>query len=257
MAKSETESKSDALICWAAQGDLGYTGPMTGARENARVALTAEIERLARVQVERDGAASLSLRAIARDLNMVSSAIYRYFASRDELLTRLIIHSYQRLGDTVEVADAAVRKRTDFAARWKAITRSMRQWAIVNPSEYALLFGTPVPGYAAPSDTIAPATRYTMVLIKLIVDMEADGYVSGAKVPGALRKDYVGLRRQLNVASAESDPMLMNGMIAWANVLGVISLELFGHLHNVVDTPGALFEAVVEQHWLRLSAEHR
>jgi AcrR family transcriptional regulator len=230
---------------------------MTGARESARVALTAEIESLARVQVERDGAANLSLRAIARDLNMVSSAIYRYFASRDELLTRLIIHSYERLGDTVENADAAVRKRTDFAARWKAITRSIRQWAVVNPSEYALLFGTPVPGYAAPSDTIAPATRYTMVLLKLIVDMEADGYSADAKVPTALRKDYVVLRKSLGIASSESDAMLMMGMTAWANVMGAISLELFGHLHNVVDTPGALFEAVVEQHWQRISALRR
>jgi AcrR family transcriptional regulator len=236
---------------------LATLAPMTGARESARVALTAEIESLARVQVERDGAANLSLRAVARDLNMVSSAIYRYFASRDELLTRLIIHSYERLGDTVENADAAVRKRTDFAARWKAITRSIRQWAVVNPSEYALLFGTPVPGYAAPSDTIAPATRYTMVLIKLIVDMEADGYSADAKVPTALRKDYVVLRKSLGIESSESDAMLMMGMTAWANVMGAISLELFGHLHNVVDTPGALFEAVVEQHWIRLSAERR
>jgi AcrR family transcriptional regulator len=250
------ESKSNALVCWRGLRDVGYTVPMTGARERARVETTAEIVRLARVQIEREGAANLSLRAIARDLNMVSSAIYRYFASRDELLTQLIIHSYERLGETVEVADAAVRKRGDFAARWRAITRSMRQWAIVNPAEYALLFGTPVPGYAAPSDTIAPATRYTMVLINLVVDMEAEGYVSQAKVPVALRRDFVRLRKDLGVASPESDPMLMNGMIAWANVLGAISLELFGHLHNVVDTPGALFEAVVDQNWQRISAEH-
>ncbi len=228
---------------------------MTGARERARVALTAEIESLARVQIERDGASNLSLRAIARDLNMVSSAIYRYFASRDELLTRLIIHSYERLGDTVEVADASVRKRSDFAARWRAITRSIRQWAMVNPSEYALLFGTPVPGYQAPEDTIAPATKYTLVMIQLIVDMEAFGYTADQKVPTALRKDYVALRRSLDVVT--SDAMLMNGMVAWSNVMGAINLELFGHLHNVVDAPGALFDAVVDVHWLRLSASLR
>jgi AcrR family transcriptional regulator len=227
---------------------------MTGVRERARVELTAEIVRLARVQVEREGAPNLSLRAIARELGMVSSAIYRYFASRDELLTRLIIDSYERLGDSVELADAAVRKRSDFASRWRAITRAIRQWAIANPSEYALIFGTPVPGYAAPSDTIGPATRYILVLMNLIIDMEVAGYASIAKVPVVLRKDYVVLRKSLGIPSSEADAMLMNGMIAWANVLGVISLELFGHLHNVVDTPGALFEAVVEQHWQRMSA---
>jgi AcrR family transcriptional regulator len=238
---------------WIFDCDLGYTVDMTGARERARVETTAEIVRLARVQIEREGAANLSLRAIARDLDMVSSAIYRYFASRDELLTRLIIDSYERLGATVEVADAAVRKRSDYASRWRAMTRSIRQWAMLNPAEYGLLFGTPVPGYAAPSDTIGPATRYTRVLMNLIIEMEANGHVADAKVPLALRKDYVAFRKSAVIASSEADPMLMNGMIAWANVLGVISLELFGHLHNVVDTPGALFEAVVEQHWLRIS----
>jgi AcrR family transcriptional regulator len=227
---------------------------MTGARERARVELTAEIVRLARLQIEHEGAANLSLRAIARDLNMVSSAIYRYFASRDELLTRLIIDSYQRLGDTVEVADAAVRKRSDFAARWRAIARSIRQWAMVNPSEFALLFGTPVPGYKAPPDTIAPATKYTFALIQLMFDMEAAGYVSVEKVPAALRKDLAAFRT--NLATLGSDAMLMNGMVAWANVMGAISLELFGHFHNVLDTPGSLFEAVVEIHWQRMSA-HR
>ncbi len=236
-------------------GGIGYTVVMTGARERARVALTAEIESLARIQIERDGASSLSLRAIARDLNMVSSAIYRYFASRDELLTRLIIHSYERLGDTVEAADSSVRKRSDFSARWKAITRSIRQWAMVNPSEYSLLFGTPVPGYQAPKDTIAPATKYTLVMIQLIVDMETFGYTADQKVPTALRKDYVALRRTLGVVT--SDAMLMNGMVAWSNVMGAINLELFGHLHNVVDAPGALFDAVVDVHWLRLSASLR
>jgi hypothetical protein len=87
--------------------------------------------------------------------------------------------------------------------------------------------------------------------------MEADGYSADAKVPTALRKDYVVLRKTLGIASSESDAMLMMGMTAWANVMGAISLELFGHLHNVVDTPGALFEAVVEQHWIRLSAQRR
>ncbi|MEI8240917.1 MAG: helix-turn-helix domain-containing protein, partial [Actinomycetota bacterium] len=60
---------------------------MSGARERARAATLAEIVRLARGQVASDGAASLSLRAIAREMGMVSSGIYRYFPSRADLLT--------------------------------------------------------------------------------------------------------------------------------------------------------------------------
>ncbi len=217
---------------------------MAGIRERARVELTAEIVRLARVQVEQLGAPNLSLRAIARDLGIASSAIYRYFDSRDALLTQLIIQSYDHLGDTVERADRGVKRRRDFLARWRAMTGAIRGWALANPAEYGLLFGTPVPGYAAPTDTIGPASRYTIVLVQLIVDMEAAGHTSFEKVPVALRRDYARFRERFGVSA--SDQMLMCGMAAWANVMGAITLELFGHLHNVVDTPGALFDAVVE-----------
>jgi AcrR family transcriptional regulator len=213
---------------------------MAGIRERARAETTAEIVRLARAQVAEQGAAALSLRAIARDLGMVSSAIYRYFASRDELLTRLIIESYDRLGEATKAADAAVRHRTDHAARWRAVARGIREWALANPAEYALLFGTPVPGYAAPQDTIGPASRYTAVLLELLADIHAvEGSPKGA-VPARLRADLERLRATLDLRVG--DVLLARGMVAWANLMGAISLELFGHLHNVVDTPGALFD---------------
>jgi len=217
---------------------------VAGIRERARAEHTAEIVRLARQQLERDGAANLSLRAIARDLGMASSAIYRYFASRDELLTRLIIDSYDRLGEVVETADHRVKRRSDFLGRWRAMAHAIRTWGVANQAEYSLLFGTPVPGYAAPQDTIGPASRYTIALIQLTVELEAAGHSATEKVPAPLRRDYARFRERFDVPS--SDQMLMNGMAAWASVMGAINLELFGHLHNVVDTPGALFEAVVE-----------
>lgn len=220
--------------------------PVAGIRERARAEHTAEIVRLARKQVERDGGSNLSLRAIARDLGMASSAIYRYFASRDELLTRLIIDSYDRLGEAVEVADLGVRRRSDFLGRWRAMAHAVRSWAIVNPAEYALLFGTPVPGYAAPQDTIGPASRYTSALLRLTWDMETAGHSSSDKVPAALRRDFALLRTHSLPLPLASNPLLMKGMTAWAAVMGAVSLELFGHLHNVIDTPGALFQAVVD-----------
>jgi AcrR family transcriptional regulator len=210
------------------------------------VATTAEILRLAREQMAAEGASALSLRAIARDLGMVSSGIYRYFAGRDELLTALIVDSYDRLGEAVERADGAVRRRADFAARWKASATSIRDWAMAHPSEWALLFGTPVPGYAAPADTIGPASRYTLVLLRLLADMVGGGARHTSSVPRSLRPDLARLRV---LAGREiPDATLATGLTAWGALIGTVNLELFGHLHNVVDTPGALYEAVVEQH---------
>lgn len=219
---------------------------MTGVRERARQATTAEIMRLAREQMAVDGAAALSLRAIARDLGMVSSAVYRYFPSRDDLLTALIIDSYDRLGAAVEVADASVRRRGDFVGRWRATAHSIRAWAVEHPSEWALLFGTPVPGYAAPQDTIPSATRYAAVLVSILTDMAVAGLRHELVVPKSMRADLLRLRGQLQTDA--TDASLAVGLAAWAALMGAINLELFGHLHNVVDAPGALFDAVVEQH---------
>lgn len=237
------KSESTALISAVTGATVLH---MAGTRERARAATTAEILRLARAQMAAEGPASLSLRAIARDLGMVSSAVYRYFPSRDDLLTALIIESYDRLGAAVEQADASVTQRGDHRRRWLVITRAMRTFAVDHPAEWALLFGTPVPGYAAPQDTIGPATRYTLVLVRILTDMAAAGQRHEAHVPEAVRPDLDRLRATLSTDA--TDGTLMVGLNAWAAVMGAINLELFGHLHNVIDQPGGLFEAVVEQH---------
>ena len=70
-----------------------------------------EIKAIARQHLATDGA-NLSLRAVARDMGMVSSAIYRYFPSRDDLLTALILDAYNALGAAVEAAEARGRRAT-------------------------------------------------------------------------------------------------------------------------------------------------
>ena len=149
--------------------------PAGSIRARVRAEMIAEIKAVARRHLETDGA-NLSLRAVARDMGMVSSALYRYFASRDDLLTALILDAYNALGEAAEAADAAVTDRSQLRARWLATARGIRGWALRTPAEYALLFGTPVPGYAAPADTITAAARTPVVLIRIL----ADGFASGA-----------------------------------------------------------------------------
>ena len=84
--------------------------PAASIRARVRAEMTAEIKAVARRHLETDGA-NLSLRAVARDMGMVSSALYRYFASRDDLLTALIVDAYNAIGETVETAEARVRDR--------------------------------------------------------------------------------------------------------------------------------------------------
>ncbi len=213
-----------------------------GARARIRAELTAEIKDAARRQLAQDGAAALSLRAVAREVGMVSSAVYRYFPSRDDLLTALIVDAYDAVGQVAEEAvDAA---RVNVADRWLAIARAVRGWALDHPNEYALIYGSPVPGYAAPPDTIGPAARPALALLRIVVDGVAAGEIDptprGPAMARTVHADLTGLRRQ--AAPGVPDEVLARGLAAWTQLFGMISFELFGHLHNVIHDYEAFFD---------------
>jgi AcrR family transcriptional regulator len=218
---------------------------MAGLRARVRAELTAEIKTLARQQMAAQGASSLSLRAIARELGMVSSAVYRYFPSRDDLLTALIIDAYNELGDLAERADA-IGDRHDLAGRWRRVSDAAYHWAKDNPAQYGLIFGTPIPGYAAPNDTIGPATRFTMVLIGLMEHAVRLGARPAVTVePGPLvQADLQRVRDELNVNI--DDGTLLAGMQVWMGLFGAISFILFGQLNNVITDVDEYFAVTAE-----------
>lgn len=139
------------------------------ARARARIEVTAAIKDEARRQLAAEGAAKLSLRAVARELGMVSSALYRYFPSRDDLLTALIIDAYDSVGEAAETARDAASDAAP-TPRWTAVCEAVRAWALAHPHEYALIYGSPVPGYVAPDTTIPAASRVGLVLIGILRD---------------------------------------------------------------------------------------
>jgi len=203
------------------------------ARERARAELTEEIKTTAKRHLGERGASSLSLRAVARELGMASSAVYRYFPSRDVLLTALIVDAYDSLGAAAEVADAA-EPRSDLSGRWMSVCKCVREWAIANPHEYALIFGSPVPGYVAPRDTSDPATRTSVVFLGILAGAEATRVAgsSGGATPPELAAD---LDRIIALGEGSiTRPMMMEGLAAWMQVFGMISFELFGHLNTVI-----------------------
>jgi AcrR family transcriptional regulator len=208
------------------------------ARERARAELTAEITDAARRQLAEVGPTDLSLRAIARELGMASSAIYRYFASRDALLTALIVDAYDSIGAAAEAAEATV-DRDDHLGRWMAATRAVRAWALEHRHEYSLIYGSPVPGYAAPTDTIDPAGRVGLLLAAILADAtRSDGL--GPVPPPAPVDDPLasGLAEQLG-----ADPVrAAAGVQAWTWLFGTISFELYGHYENVVVDRDAWFD---------------
>jgi len=206
-----------------------------------------EIKEIARRHLATDGA-NLSLRAVARDMGMVSSALYRYFASRDDLLTALIMDAYNALADAAEAGDAAVRDRGDLRGRWLGICHGVRGWALAHPAEYALIFGSPVPGYAAPQETTVAASRTPAALIRIL----ADGVSSGAlidpgtgELPNDVRLDISRARDAISPGLPAA--LLARGSIGWIHLFGAVSFELFGQLNNVIDAREAYFDYQMRQ----------
>jgi AcrR family transcriptional regulator len=201
-----------------------------------------EIKDAARRQLA-EGGADLSLRAIAREMNMVSSAIYRYFGSRDDLLTALILDAYNALGEAAEQAGASVRDRDDHLGRWLAVARGIRAWAVSSPHEYALIYGSPVPGYVAPEDTVEPSTRPVVVLGAILRDAYLADRLTGKGFPWppeVLRPELV--RIASSVAPGMSESIMARALIAWTEMFGAISFELFGRYKNTIADLEAWYE---------------
>jgi AcrR family transcriptional regulator len=225
------------------------------ARERARAELTREITEEARRQLAATGANGLSLRAVARELGMVSSALYRYYPSRDDLLTALIIDAYNAIGEAAETAIAEARPDEGGGrTRWLAACNAIRAWAIARPHEYALIYGSPVPGYRAPEATIGPAARVPLAFVGVLADAVADGEVAAndgegaAPLTGPLADQAAALSAALaldpSAPSAAAVPagMLVRGVVAWTQLFGMISFELFGQFVGSFEPADAFFE---------------
>lgn len=221
-------------------------------RAQARTTRTADIVAAARRQLGEVGPSALSLRSVARELGIAPSAVYRYFSGRDHLLTALVLEGYQGLGAAVVQADEALRCEA-VRERWRTVWLTARGWALEHPHEYALLYGSPVLGYAAPAETTGPATLVVGRLARVALDARALG-LSGplaAPAPGpGLAQDVegvLGLLPGMGLEVPEGLPgeLVLEVLAAWTTLFGALSFELFGHYANSVEHP--------EEHLRRLA----
>ncbi|NED94662.1 TetR/AcrR family transcriptional regulator [Phytoactinopolyspora alkaliphila] len=215
-----------------------------GLRERVREELTREIKDVARQQLAQVGAGGLSVRAVTRELGMASSAVYRYFPSRDALLTALITDAYVGIGEAARQAESEVA-REDYLGRWTAVFRSVRDWAREHPHEYALIYGSPVPGYAAPEHTAVPASEVVVLLARIAIEAAAagNGGLPADGVADALTADVETLKSHPAVAGpgeiAEAlnetpASVVLHVIDAWTMLFGAVSFELFGHYYDVL-----------------------
>ncbi|MFI5508144.1 TetR/AcrR family transcriptional regulator [Mycobacterium sp. NPDC051804] len=216
-----------------------------GKRQDARDRIESQIIELGRRHLVAEGAAALSLRAIARDLGMVSSAVYRYVASRDELLTLLLVDAYSELADAVDDAAAAAKSWRD---RLSAMAQAARRWAVDHPERWALLYGSPVPGYRAPAErTVGPGTRVVGALFDAVAAGLAIGEISKTEITVAqpLSSDFERVREEFSFPG--DDSAVAKCFLLWAGLIGAISLEVFGQYGpDTLTDPADAFDLQVE-----------
>ncbi|MGI5350843.1 TetR/AcrR family transcriptional regulator [Streptomyces sp. CA-250714] len=221
-----------------------------GARQRARGEITSAIKDEARRHLADEGASRLSLRAVARELGMVSSALYRYFPSRDDLLTALITDAYDAVGAAAEAALAEAESVGDsHLVRWRAVCRAVRAWGLAHPHEYALIYGSPVPGYAAPPTTTQSASRVGLALLGILRDAHGSGALReptrAAAAPDVVLKDAERLVGDLGVRLPAA--VAVEAVAAWSQLFGLVSFELFGQFTNVVAARDEFFDHAVER----------
>lgn len=211
-------------------------------RERARAETMQRIVEAARAELRTSGPDGLSLRAIAREVGLVSSAVYRYVASRDELLTELIVADYEALGAAVT---AGVAGRASPGRRFVRGCAAAREWAVRNPQDHALLFGTPVPGYLAPERTIAAAAIAPVALVSTVQDAWRAGTLAVDESPlrRALQAQATRTASDLGLDDALPPQTVVAFVQAWIQVLGLIGLERSGYLANTFDPADELAAA--------------
>jgi AcrR family transcriptional regulator len=214
-------------------------------RDRQRQATVAEIKTLARQQLAAHGPGGLSLREIARQMHTASSALYRYFASYDELIGALCVDAYNSVADALtEARDAA--PADDPVRQWWAIGHAYRRWALDHPADFALIFGTPIPGYQAPPEVTGPAAgRFTAV--------PAIAYAAAVQT-GAADPDRTQVPATIQTGEllgtllgdrAAAYPAQWVGILinAWASLRGYLMAEIFGSLPELVGDPDQLYHA--------------
>jgi AcrR family transcriptional regulator len=217
-------------------------------REKKRTAALEEIRATAWKQIGEMGAASLSLRGIAREMGLTAPALYRYYRDRDALVTALLIDAFTAFSNALEAGRDACAPDAH-AARFRAMCKAYFQWAVQNPQRYALLFGTPIPGYLFAEELGPVAQRSFLILQGVIGEAHAAGKINREpetlRLPTALKAQYEMLKKM----GMPYTPLITHlALSVWSMMHGITSLYLHHYLTSFLqDNVEAFVDVEIEK----------
>ncbi len=215
-------------------------------REKVRENTREEIKEIARHHMVVNGAATLSLNAIARDMEMSTPALYRYYANRDDLITALLVDAQASMSESI-LAAASTYPANDVINRLYIACLNYREWAIAHPIEYQLLFGNPIAEYECPPELIV-ATGITV--FGIFLDL-----LQAAHEQGLLhtRPHIVNLPSGLKVeipappeGPVYAPVVAYIGIVGWAKMHGLIMLEMLHHFNGLVNDPALYYQNEIQ-----------
>ncbi len=208
----------------------------------------AVVKDIARRQLARAGAAGLSLDVVARDGGLAVTAVEAVFPHRDDLLTALVIDAYDASGAAMEQADrTAAQAGAPAGARLLAAARALRQWSFAHPAEFTLIYGSPVPGYHAPQDTVPPASRTPAVLAGILRSALEGGELTPPRrtVPGPPLLRAEALQLFGGAPPAPFSDLVERGIALWSSLIGLLVFQVFSRTHDSVRDEAAYFDYAV------------
>lgn len=189
------------------------------------------------------GPDAIVVREVARRLGVTAPALYRYVRGRDDLLTLLITACTDEV--TAACLDALKAcPPDDVEGRIRAATLAFRAWALQHRPEFGLVYGTPLMHYAAPEGgpTVDAGQRFGGLFGSLFVEALAAGRLrtvdDGVLSPGVRASlAATASRLGLPMRPGEVRPFI----VGWHRMLGIVSVEVAGHLRWVFGEDASAF----------------
>jgi AcrR family transcriptional regulator len=205
-----------------------------------------EIKQIARQQMAQQGTASLSLRGIAAQMGMSAPSLYNYYANRDDLVTDLLVESYTHQAEALEQASASCQTREGVTCLLTTVL-AYRQWAVEHPDEFALIAGSPIPGYVAPVEQTLPLGRRA---VKVLLDLLQRAWDEHPSCPqsrspditaDAFNEEFINWCREQGYALS----VVVLFLELYAFLQGMIALEVFGHLPFFLNDSVAFYRTAI------------
>ncbi len=217
---------------------------MVTRRERLHDQTREEIKRIAREQMAAEGTHAISLRGIARVMELTAPALYRYFPTRDDLITALIVDAFNGLADAMEDGDHSAPSEA-YGSRLFNIMRNYRVWALEHRTDFLLIYGNPIPGYHAPAEVTLPAVvRGFIAVLRPLREADTAGVLRYSADPAVPPTVHAFLQSEIDERGYNLSPEAMYiAAIGWTRIHGILMLELLDDIQPVVGDVDAFYQS--------------